>query len=126
MNRKTLLAISLITFGFAGTAAAAEWEWKADWQQLDADNSGELVLQEFESGYFDVVDADDDDWVTEDEYDTYLTDNDLDLYAYDTYDFNDDGYLSEGEFDNGLFDLADTDDDDILEEDEWDSGFWDV
>lgn len=94
-------ALALMT-----AAPAMAQEAYDDW---DADASGALEMEEFNTGFYDNG-------------------------VFDAWDADDDGLLSEDEFGEGVFDGYDIDDSGVLEEPEFgdygddlgDEGFWDV
>lgn len=109
---RLLLAASLAALALAATPAAADMF--EDW---DADASGGLTSEEFnsglsESGAYDEWDADEDGLLDDDEI------GDLGV-AEDDWDLNGDDYLDEDEVGTGYYDAYDANDDDLLDTDEW-------
>lgn len=117
----------------------------AEW---DVDDSGSLSSEEFYNTVFGNTDADDDDFISEEEWnigytglfgnwstDDFATfdadDDDLlssdewnDIFVdsdwFGTYDADADTFVTEAEWDTGLFGDWDTDDDDLISETEYD------
>lgn len=112
MPFRLLLAGTVAAFTLAAAPAAADMF--EDW---DADASGGLTSEEFnsglaEEGVFDDWDANEDGLLDDDEI------GELGL-ADDDWDLDDDDYLDENEFGTGYYDAYDTNDDDLLDPDEW-------
>lgn len=84
-------------------------------------NTGEFGVAYNEVGYFNDWDDDDDDSLSELEWEQGIDEH---LEAYDSgklsdWDTNGDGMISERELQDGLFDLVDHDDDGAIGDDDW-------
>lgn len=121
--------------------------YQNNFTEWDADEDGNLSSEEFYNAVFGNTDADDDDGISQDEWDAgfaamYGGWNDDDFETFDadgdgslsndewndafaesewfnTYDANTDTFVSEEEWDAGLFGDWDTDDNDVIDEDEY-------
>lgn len=95
----------------------------ADFNEVDADSSGEVSTSEFygyagDAGLYDDFDMNDDDFIDESEFGEFGDagfDGD-----FDTWDTNDDNYLDSNEFYAGTFDYYDDDESGHWNETEWD------
>lgn len=110
--------------------------YQNNFTEWDADSSGSLSMEEFSNTTFANTDADDDDLISEDEWDAGYAGmyNAWSEDDFATFDADASGSLDIDEW-NGVFDTSDwfvtydADDDDLVTEDEWDTGLfgdWDT
>lgn len=110
--------------------------YQNNFTEWDTDDSGSLSSEEFYNTVFGNTDADDDDLISEDEwnlgYDGLFGNWSDDDFA--TFDADDSGFLDIDEWNNNFadsqwFEEYDADDDTFVTEDEWDTGLfgdWDA
>ena len=110
--------------------------YQDDFDEWDADDDGFINQEEFPDSAFALADADNDDGISEDEwnlgYDNFYNPYIEDDFA--TFDADADGILSNDEWNDAFadtewFGVYDADDDDMIAETEWDEGLfgdWDA
>ena len=119
---RSLLTLTLIMLTFSGCASSTE-----PFSNFDQDSDTELSEDELATGLYNSWDADDNDQLTQAEYDAGVaTVNGFpdDTDDFDTWDEDDSGMLSENEFASGFsetraFDDWDLNDSETLDADEF-------
>jgi Ca2+-binding EF-hand superfamily protein len=123
MKMQLAVALGLV---MGSTSAFAQ----KDFSNWDNDNNGAVSQQEFaqgikKQGFFDRWDDDGNGQLNRDEFQEVGANTD-----FETFDANNDDYLTEDEFSTGFYDTWDADNDTMLSENEWDDasdeGWFDV
>ncbi len=127
----------------------SEYRERFAYEEWDLDASGAIEERELSSGIFESMDADDDSFLSNDEWgetEFYFTGKDYGAFnewdinndgmldeeefevvvdkvgLFDSWDINDDGWLEDQELSSGVFDSFDADDDGLLDDEEY--GTW--